>query len=755
MTSQPLTATVPLVETVPPSLPQPIREVHILDRLVTVFRHMRLVVAVFTVVVAIGTLNSFSTVPRYKAKASVLIQDPRSISVTNLNAANAAQYYEDPEPFYNTQNTILRGRALGRRVVEKLDLVKRGVPSAAAGGVFGAIGAARATLTSALRARLGRSAQASAPVPPPDTAQRETAQESAAIAAFLSGIEVIPIRTTRLVEVTYDSTDPQFAALAVNTLTSEYIEQNLDLRLQGIDSTLKWLEQQLISSQAKLQAAEGAMADYRQQQNALSLDRGSNILGAQLSQLNDAVGRAKTARIEKQSVYEQLKGLDGTSPQVDGISAVSQNPTIQNLKSQLAGLQAEKSRNADRWGSRYPEMIKLNGAIATLEEQITSEKSKVIETIRNEYRSAVANEQSLTAALENQKRQSMDLDRKSAGYTVLERQAAGEREIYQSLLQQDKELRVIRNSRANNIQLMDVAEVPKAPYVPDHRRDMLMSVVLGLALAVGLAFGVEYLDDTIKTPDDVTRRLNLPLLGLVPTIRGKQAPLLAGDVPHDFGEAFRSLRTSLVFTSRSEGARLLGITSTQPLEGKTTTACNLAMVLAYGGARVLLIDADMRRPSLHRTMGIANEAGLSHVLTGQARIREVVRATSDPNLLVITAGRTPPNPSELLAGARMRELLSKLAHSPFDWVIVDTPPVLAVTDAVVLAPLLSGFVFVIGADMTRRGHVERAVETMLASRQPIVGIVLNRVDFARNKYYYSRYYGYQYKSYYGQSPTPE
>ena len=747
MSSQPLAASVETA--VAPSLPQPIREIHILDRLVTVFRHIRLVIAVFSVVVAIGTLNSFSTVPRYKARASLVIQDQRSVAVTNLNANNTAQYYEDSEPYVNTQFQILRGRALGRRVVDRLDLVGRGIPAAQSTGLFGSISAARTKLSTWLRGRLLGRAPAS--IPPPDPSERETAQESAAVAAFLAGVEVIPIRTTRLVEVTYDSTDPAFAALAVNTLVTEYIEQNLDLRLRDIDNTLKWLEGQLISSQAKLQAAEGAMAEYRQQQNALSLNSGSNILGAQLAQLNDAVTKAKTARIEKQGVYDQLKDLDGNSPQVESIAAVSQNPTIQSLKAQLSVLQSEKARNADRWGENYPEMIKLNNSIATIEQQIKAEKSKVIETIRNDYRSAVAGEQSLTAALENQKRQSMDLDRKSAGYTVLERQAAGEREIYQSLLTQDKELRVIRNSRANNIQLMDTAEVPKGPYVPDHRRDLLMSIVLGLALAVGIAFGIEYLDDTIKTPDDVTRRLSLPLLGLVPALHGDQAPLLATDVPHDFGEAFRSLRTSLVFTSRGEGARLLGVTSTQPLEGKTTTACNLAMVLAYGGARVLLIDADMRRPGLHRTMGLTNDAGLSHVLTGQARIREVVRPTSEPNLLVITAGRTPPNPSELLASDRMRELLRALSHSPFDWVIVDTPPVLAVTDAVVLAPMLSGFAFVIGAEMTRRGHVERAVEMMQASRQPIVGVVLNRVDFDRNKYYYSRYYGYQYKSYYGQS----
>jgi capsular exopolysaccharide synthesis family protein len=195
----------------------------------------------------------------------------------------------------------------------------------------------------------------------------------------------------------------------------------------------------------------------------------------------------------------------------------------------------------------------------------------------------------------------------------------------------------------------------------------------------------------------------------------------------------------------------VGVTSTQPLEGKTTTACNLAMVLALGGARVLLIDADMRRPGLHRTMGIPNAVGLSHVLTGQARVREAVQATTEPNLLVITAGHPPPNPSELLGSDRMQQLLAHLARGPFDWVIVDTPPVLAVTDAVLIAPHTNGYVFVIGSEMTRAAHAERAIEMLRASQQPVVGAVLNRVDFDRNKYYYSRYYGYQYKSYYGQN----
>ena len=301
---------------------------------------------------------------------------------------------------------------------------------------------------------------------------------------------------------------------------------------------------------------------------------------------------------------------------------------------------------------------------------------------------------------------------------------------------------------------MDAAPVPAAPFTPNRRRDWLTAVTIGLMVAVGLAVLLEYLDDTIKTPDDVSRRLHLPLLGLVPAMRGKRQPLLTGEVPPDFGEAYRSLRTALVFSSggassSSSSSPIISVTSTQPLEGKTTSASNLALVLALGGARVLLIDADMRRPSVHKALGMANSVGLSHVLVGQAKIRDAVRRTHDPNLSALTAGQPPPNPSELLASDRMRSLLASLESGPFDWIVIDSPPVLAVTDAVILAPLVSGTLFVVGAEMTRWAHAKRAMTMLTAGGDTnVIGVVLNRVDFARNRYYYSRYYGYHYKSYY-------
>jgi capsular exopolysaccharide synthesis family protein len=278
------------------------------------------------------------------------------------------------------------------------------------------------------------------------------------------------------------------------------------------------------------------------------------------------------------------------------------------------------------------------------------------------------------------------------------------------------------------------------------RRSLMMATLAGLVLALGLVAGLTYLDDTVKTPEDVAHKLQVPFLGMVPKVPGHRATL-SGEVSHTFGEAFRSLRTALAFSHGPASGRVVVVTSSQPLEGKTTTASNLAIALALGGEKVLLVDADLRRPNLHTTLGIDNSLGLSHLLTGQAAPRDAIREAGTPNLWVMTAGQVPPNPSELLASDRMKALLGPSSEW-FDWVIVDTPPVLAVTDAVILAPLAAGVAFVIRSEMTPRRHVRRALETLMTGGPALHGVVLNGVDLERNKYYYSRYYGYEHTEYY-------
>jgi capsular exopolysaccharide synthesis family protein len=642
------------------------------------------------------------------------MEDERTVAMAGAIDRGSSSYWQDPKVYYETQQRILTGIELARRVVRRLDLGR--VPEFAGDG----------------------STPAAAPL---------------LTGSFLARVSVVPVQNSRLVDVSFVSADADFAALAVNTLAEEYVEQNLELRRQNMVASLEWLSQELVKQQKTLEASERAMAQYREDQNALSLEERQNIVVARLNHLNDAVTRAKTNRVAKEALADQVEAL-GRDVSAETIPAVLQNPFIQAIKTRLADLQREKATLLERYGDKYPDVMKVNASLHDASLQLQAEVAKAIGAIRLEYQSALAEEQTLAAALEAQKGEAMELNRKGVRYTVLEREADSNRQVYEALLLREKELQVMANSRGNNVRLSDRAETPRQPFTPTPRRDLLLAIVAGLALSLGLVFLLDYLDDTVQHPDDVTRKLKIPLLGLTPKVSGDARLLLSPAVSHAFGEAFRSVRTALTFSSGSESTRLVMVTSAQPLEGKTTVACNLSLALAAGGARVLLIDADMRRSGVHRLLAIENGTGLSHVLTGQASLDAAVVTLEHGGVAVLTAGTSPPNPSELLGSGSMNALLAEAKNGRYDWVILDSPPVLAVTDAVVLAPLVSAIAFVIGSGMTRRPHVAGALDMLSAGSTGPLGVVLNRVDFERNKYYYARRYGYGNAScYYDSAPA--
>jgi polysaccharide biosynthesis transport protein len=676
----------------PPMRPRS-AEIHLRDRLSVFYRYRYLAALAFIVVLSVAALRAYSQTPMYRASVRLLIdiEDERSLAMEGVSATNNAAYLQDPEPYFQTQYRILTGRDLARRVVETLH-----PEAAAAGSVDGLAG------------------------------------------DFTSHISVEPVRASRLVDVLFISPDPVLAANSANMLAEEYVKQNLELRRLNMERSLEWLSQELARQKGIVEGSERAMAQYREDQNALSLEDRQNIVIARLNQLNDAATRARTTRAQKESLFKRLENL-GTTATPDSIPEILQNQYIQSLKAQLAELERRKALFTERYGDKHPEMLTVNASIQDATRQLNLEIDKAIGAIRHDYDSALLEERTLASALDEQKAIATDLDRKSVTYTVLQRDAESNRELYQTLLRREKELQVLANSRGNNVRLVERASVPQVPFSPNLRRAVMLGAIVAFLVAVGLVLALDYLDDTIKTPEDITR-LGLPFLALIPAVReARDRPMLSGH--NEFSEAVRSLRTSIALSTRQGGSIVL-VTSAQPLEGKTTTACNLATALAYGGAKVLLIDADMRRPGVHRGFGIDNRCGLSELLSGKAHLTEAVQRLAEPDLWIMPAGSTPPNPSELLASGRMEALLAQVQNGPFDWVIVDTPPVLAVTDASILTQWVSGVAFVVGSEMTRRRLAERAIETIAAGRPRILGAVLNRVNVSRNKYYYARHYGY-------------
>jgi polysaccharide biosynthesis transport protein len=718
-------------------------EVHLLDRLAVVYRYRAIAASVFVLTALAILIQGYTAIPMYDARTRILIEDERSTAIPGLNPEN--QFYEDPEPYYQTQYKILVGRDLVRKVVKKLKLET--VPE------FNGTATQSDTPLTILRdlehkaIGLVRRKEV-APIEPPEV--DETADESAYVDAFASRLKVDPVRGSHLVDVSFTAMDPKLAADSVNALAREYVDQNLAVKLQTTTDMLDWLDKEVANQQKKVQDSEQALAEYRARQNAMSLDDHQNIVVARLNKLNEDVMLARAKRSRSQVLYEQIRAT--TPAQLGEVPAVAQNPVVAAAKGKVLDAQRARAQLAERYGEKHPAMAKAITDLQEAQRQYELEVGRAVQAIRNEHETSVLEEQSFSQALNAAKADAQDLSNKSVDYNVMERETKSNRQVYESLLQKENELRVASNSHANNVRIVETAEVPKGSSTPSGRRSWPIAFAFALVLATVVPFGLDYINDTVKTPEDVTRRLKLPFLGLVPSVRGDKHPVLASShVPHDFGESFRSLRTALMARYDAPETKVVIFTSAQPLEGKTTTAVNVAMALAYGGARVLVIDADMRRPGLHRPLRLTNDRGLSQVLIGQARVRDVIQRTVDPNLLAITAGRTPPNPSELLTSERMKTLLNNLGHGPFDWIVIDTPPVLAVTDAVVLAPLVSGVVFVVGAEMTRRRLAERALETILSTHPKQVAVVLNKVDFARNKYYYSRYYGHQYKNYYAEA----
>jgi capsular exopolysaccharide synthesis family protein len=717
-------------------------ETHLLDRFNALYKYRFTAITVFLLVMLGVVIRVYTTIPMYRATTSLLIDDERAAAVAGFNATTT-DYYQDPEPYYQTQLRILTGRELATKVAVRLKL--ENVPEFNGQGPRPVgLAAVLGTMKRQALTLIGR------PPAPAREASATPGSLEGVVNGFLGAVDVEPVRGSRLYNVSVRSSDPVFAAAAADALVEEYVRANFKRRTEVASNSLAFLADEISKQQKKVEDSERAMAEYRETHNALSLNERQNTVVSSLNQVNDQYTRARTERIQKEASYSQVKSLSSSSL-AESIPAVTNNPSVQALRQRLAELQRTRITLNERYGPKNPQVIENENAITDTTKQYQEALRSAVETIRNDYETALSLERRLAAALEDSKTAAMDLNRKSVSYTVLEREAQSNRQIYDALIQRQNELQIVSNSGGNNVRLMDRAVVPGSPYIPDIPRHLMLGSLAGMFLAVGLVLAIDYLDDTVKTPEDVTRGLKLPFLGLVPAMKGSHQPLLTWDVPHEFGEAFRALRTSLVFSSGTEGTRVIAVTSAQPLEGKTTTACNMAIALAYGGARVLLIDADMRRPSVARTMGMENAIGLSHLLTGQAVPRQTIKRSSVPNLWVMSAGVTPPNPSELLASDRMKTLIATVQSGPFEWVIIDTPPVLAVTDAVIIAPWVSGVVFIIGSEMTQRRLAERAVETLMTSRPRVLGAVLNRVDIVRNKYYYSRYYGYKYKNYYVKS----
>jgi succinoglycan biosynthesis transport protein ExoP len=702
------------------------------------YRRRYIAISAFLILFLGVTLYTVTATRIYEATTRILIERDTPNVVSFQEVLDQGAQTDD---YYETQYAILRGRGLARRTIESLKLWDHPLFNQQPGfSVRGLLMSPFAAMT--------RWFEPPREIEAPGA--EETAAQSRVIDRFLANLNVEAVRYSRLVDLTYRSSDPVLAARIANALSEAYIRQSVEFTSTTTKEASTFLTQQLAEQRAKLEASEQALQAYREKTDSVSLEERQNVVVQRLADLNAAVTRANTVRIQKESAYNQVKSALDNPAAIDTVPLILSNPFVQQQKTELASLQRQRAQLSEKLGPNHPDMIKVGVAIENAEARIRAEVAQIVSSMRSDFEAAMAEERSLAATLNQQKGEAQVLNRSGIEYGVLQRDNDANRQMFEALLKRTQETGISEELKAGNIRVVDPAETPRGPVSPNTFNNLLIALLGGLAFAVGLAFAFEYGDDRIKNPDELKKSLGLPFLGMVPAIFDKSitTPLITGGAPNLFGESFRSIRTNVLFSSADEGSRLVVVTSSAPGEGKTAVSTNLSLALAQAGHRVLLIDADMRKPRVHEVFARALEPGLSNFLIGASLPSEVIYESPQQGLWVMPAGTFPPNPAELLGSKKFKDLTVFL-RGYFDWVIMDTPPVMAVTDASIAANLAHGVLFVVGAEMTSKRVAQRAVEQLEMSQARFLGAVLNRVDLEHNAYYYSRYYRPEYGGYYG------
>ncbi len=721
------------------------------------------IIAAFVIVLLTMAINVFTEEPMYRANARMIIEtsNPNIVSIQEVMAIDAW----DPD-YKETQYKIIESRTVARRVIDKLNLAESEEfnPTPKTGLVVNLKSSIRGMISSFKKTIKGliRSEPKVARKPGLKTDEEKYLPDSGLVSAFIGRISVAPVRDSRLVDIGFSARDPMVAVRAVNGLAQAYIDHNMDLRLGAIKDAMAWMNERIEEERSKVEASERKLQEYREREGIVTEFSGEveTVTAQKLAQLNSQVVQAESDRVEVETRYRQAQQLKYNPLVLDSIPEVLNNLLIQNIKKSEVGIYNRISELSGKYGKEHPKMKAAYSELESMQQRKSAEVVRIIDSLRNEYEVAQAREASLKAALERQKQESLGLNKKAIEYGVLKRESEGARELYDLLIRRFKETSVTEEIDTGNIRIIDKAEYA-FQVSPNIRRDLRLAAVIGLMLGLGLAFFFEYLDNTIKSPDEVESFFKIPLLGVVVDhkIRGRRQDdtdkaeelITLQDQRSAVSETYRGIRTRILFSTTETQPKSILMVSAMESEGKTISSANLAVIMARTGSRVLLLDCDMRKPRLNTIFSIEREKGVSNILVNDCSISDALRKTDIENLDMIPCGQIPPNPSELLGSKAMKEMLATLSRD-YDRIVIDSPPVSAVTDAVVLSKAVDGVVVVLQANKTERVVAQRAIEQMQAVKAHIFGIILNRLDAQMTKDYHLYSYFYRY---YGEEEIQE
>lgn len=690
------------------------------------------ILGIVGVCVALALVLTLVATPIYRA-TTVMRLDSNDQQVLPSSASTGVGYNWDPE-YLSMQYGLLRSRSLAERVADDLNMDAKALASLQP----------PSWLTRVKRlVRPEPVADASSTLPDAEADAASDSDRQMAADIIQSSLSVEPDREAgRLVKLHFYSPVPQFAARAANAVADGFIASEMDSRFGASDYAKSYLQDQLALVKSRLEDSERELVAFAQRENLVTSEGGQSLVGQNLSDLNASLAAAQSQRIRAQSRWQAASG--GAIPQ-DMLA----NSMMTALQTQRAQLQRTYQEKLQLFKPDYPEMQALQGQLDELSKQINAELASIRASVKAQYDAALSEERLLTSQLGSLRSETLDVDNRSIQYNILKREVDTNRQLYDGLLQRFKEVGVAGDLRPTNISIVDRAKVPRGRFSPSVAKNVVIGLLLGLLLGVIVAFVLEFLDDTLKTPEDIERRLKLTVLGIIPRLTGKQTPATASLDPRSaFSESYRSVRTALQFASDSGIPKVLLITSAGPGEGKSTTAMALGRNFAQLGKRVLIVEADMRNPALHKSVNRETDKGLSNLLVGDSSLPEVVAGSGTDGLDVIFAGPLPPNPAELLAGSRMVSLLA-ITREHYDQIIIDGPPTMGIADAPILANAAGATLMVVHSGSTKIATAQGAIKRLRVARAHLLGVVLTKYDAKIAGY------GYQYEGYYAYGNAPQ
>lgn len=689
-----------------------------------------LILLVFAVVVGGTTLWARSQPKVYAAQTSLIIEakEPRFLDnqIQDVNNDSASAYWANRE-YIETQTKIITSRAVAQRVVEKLGLN-----------------------TDVEFLRLTRL---------PEAQRAEAMQRMDAVSMVQGRIKIEPLKDSRVTLIKIEDSDANRAALLANEVAQAYIDESLSQKLKVTENASKWLDERRDSLNDSARSSELALYAFRKQSDMLStsIDDRANMVSARLSATSNALTEVQLkiaglrARVAAIRNVQQVKGSDD-SMWAEALPAARENLTLQKLKDRMLSLRTECTELQSRYLSEHPKLMECKDKLGLVEKDFQRELSNLVVGTEAELREAVEKERNLHALFTEAKNEAFEVEKKKLELDRLKQESDNAKRQYESVFKRLKDIELSGLLRTSNVRVLDPARPNPAPVRPNVPQSILLGIVAGLVAGLGLALLLEFLDSSVTTQLEIEERLGVTFLGFVPSIpdsvtQGQSKDLHIHREPKShIAECTRAVRTNLLFMSPDKPFKRMVVTSSGPQEGKSTTAINLGIAMSQSGQKVLIVDTDMRRPRLHKAFGVANELGVSSLVVGEGKLDDAIKTTEVPGLYLLPCGPIPPNPAELLHTRAFADLLETLG-TRFDRVILDSPPVGAVADAVVLATQADGVVLVLKAGVTHRDVARRTVRALNDVKAKLFGAVLNDVNLERSRYG-DYYYGYAYR-YYG------